>query len=220
MAQESQHAGQDEIEQRGSKSSPAASPAQQPPATRAGSEVLNQDEIEALLPKSGQAAPQAGVTAPAAGGVGAPTKTEPIAVPRKQADHDSLAAGDVEFLLRQAEEALASVDAPRMETAPGLAEFRFEEFGGAPASTEMATLELIRDVELDVRIELGRTEMHLEDVLRLRRGSVVALDKLAGDPVDIHVNGRLVARGEVLVLNENFCVRVNELVAAQPARTG
>jgi flagellar motor switch protein FliN/FliY len=54
--------------------------------------------------------------------------------------------------------------------------------------------------------------MHLEDVLRLKRGSVVPLDKLAGDPVDIYVNDRLIARGEVLVLNDNFCVRVAELV--------
>ena len=55
--------------------------------------------------------------------------------------------------------------------------------------------------------------MYLEDVLQLRRGSVVALDKLAGDPVDVFVNGRLVARGEVLVLNDNFCVRVAELIS-------
>ena len=75
-----------------------------------------------------------------------------------------------------------------------------------------ATLDLLRDVELDVKIELGRTHMLLEDVLKLRRGSVVALEKLAGDPVDVYVNGRLVARGEVLVLNDNFCVRVAELI--------
>ena len=54
--------------------------------------------------------------------------------------------------------------------------------------------------------------MYLEDVLRLRKGSVVPLDKLAGDPVDVYVNGRLIARGEVLVLNDNFCVRVAELI--------
>ena len=54
--------------------------------------------------------------------------------------------------------------------------------------------------------------MLVEDVLRLAEGSVVALDKLAGDPVDVYVNQRLVARGEVLVLNDNFCVRVNEIV--------
>jgi flagellar motor switch protein FliN/FliY len=55
--------------------------------------------------------------------------------------------------------------------------------------------------------------MYLEDVLKLRKGSVVPLDKTAGDPVDIYVNGRLLARGEVLVMNENFCVRVAELLA-------
>jgi flagellar motor switch protein FliN/FliY len=55
--------------------------------------------------------------------------------------------------------------------------------------------------------------MYLEDVLQLRRGSVVPLDKLAGDPVDVFVNGRMVARGEVLVLNDNFCVRIAELIS-------
>jgi len=99
----------------------------------------------------------------------------------------------------------------------GAAAFRFEDFAGAPASGEMATLDLLRDVELDLKIELGRTHMYLDDVLRLRKGSVVALDKLAGDPVDIYVNGRLIARGEVLVMNDNFCVRVAELVAGEAA---
>ena len=124
---------------------------------------------------------------------------------------------DIEFLLNQAEEALASIDSQGgpngATTPPGVVSFRLEEFGGTSASTEVATLDLIRDVELDVKIELGRTNMYLEDVLKLRRGSVVPLDKLAGDPVDIFVNGRLVARGEVLVLNDNFCVRIAELVA-------
>ena len=75
-------------------------------------------------------------------------------------------------------------------------------------------IDILGDVELDLRIELGRTQMQLEEVLQLRSGSVVALDKLAGDPVDIYVNGRLVARGEVLVMNDNFCIRVTELVGA------
>ncbi|MEO1237480.1 MAG: flagellar motor switch protein FliN [Planctomycetota bacterium] len=74
-------------------------------------------------------------------------------------------------------------------------------------------IDLLGDVDLDVSIELGRTEMLVEDVLRLQAGSVVELDKLAGDPVDVYVNGRLVARGEVLVLNDNFCIRVSEIVA-------
>lgn len=73
-------------------------------------------------------------------------------------------------------------------------------------------IDMLADVELDVTIELGRAEMMVEDVLQLAQGSVVELDKLAGDPVDVFVNGRRVARGEVLVLNDNFCIRVSEIV--------
>lgn len=81
------------------------------------------------------------------------------------------------------------------------------------ADVEASGIDLLHDVDLDVKIELGRTHMFVEDVLRLSEGSVVELDKLAGDPVDVYVNDRLVARGEVLVLNESFCVRVSEIVA-------
>lgn len=78
---------------------------------------------------------------------------------------------------------------------------------------QASSIDLLRDVELNVKIELGRSRMLVEEVLKLAEGSVVELDKLAGDPVDVFVNERLVARGEVLVLNDNFCVRVNEIVA-------
>ncbi len=94
------------------------------------------------------------------------------------------------------------------------------------AEVESSGIELLHDVDLNVRIELGRTHMLVEDVLRLAEGSVVELDKLAGDPVDVFVNDRLVARGEVLVLNDSFCVRVNEVlgdvekVAEDQAATG
>lgn len=72
----------------------------------------------------------------------------------------------------------------------------------------------LRDFDLDVRIELGRSRMLIEDVLKLSEGSVIELDKAPGDPVDVFVNERLIARGEVLVLNDNFCVRVGEIVTA------
>lgn len=124
---------------------------------------------------------------------------------------------DIDLLLRKAEEAIASLDEPSGELPAGIRPFDLQEFSGAPANHDSATLELVRDVELDLKIELGRTDMHLEDVLKLKRGSVVTLDKLAGDPVDVIVNGRLVARGEVLVLNDNFCVRVTELIVGESA---
>jgi len=119
---------------------------------------------------------------------------------------------DVQFLLAQAQQAIESVEQPVEPNLAGLAPFELKDLAGAPASGEKATLELLKDVDLDLRIELGRTQMYLEDVLKLKRGSVVTLDKLAGDPVDVFVNGRLVARGEVLVLNDNFCIRVTELL--------
>lgn len=74
-------------------------------------------------------------------------------------------------------------------------------------------IDMLGDVDLDVTIELGRTEMLVEDVLRLASGSIIELNKLAGDPVDVYVNGRLIARGEVLVLNDNFCIRISEILA-------
>ncbi len=84
---------------------------------------------------------------------------------------------------------------------------------GSEADEPFKPIELLKDVGLHVKIELGRSRMLVEDVVRLGEGSVVELDKLAGDPVDVYVNDRLVARGEVLVLNDNFCVRVNEIVS-------
>ncbi len=78
-------------------------------------------------------------------------------------------------------------------------------------------VDLLSDVNLHVKIELGRTKMFVEDVLKLNEGAVVELDKAAGDPVDIYVNERHVARGEVLVINDCFCVRVSEIVQAPTA---
>ena len=101
--------------------------------------------------------------------------------------------------------------------------------GGGPAAFPMPALKseaddrlpsglrLLADVNLHVKIELGRTRMLVEDVLKLGSGSVIELDKLAGDPVDIYVNDRPVARGEVLVLNDNFCVRISEILDAAPS---
>jgi flagellar motor switch protein FliN/FliY len=86
----------------------------------------------------------------------------------------------------------------------------------AAGPAAVTSIDLLNDVRLDVKIELGRTNMYIEDVLKLGPGSVVELDKLAGDPVDIYVSGRLIARGEVLVLNDNFCVRINDIHSPVP----
>lgn len=93
------------------------------------------------------------------------------------------------------------------------AQFNLPGLQHVTRNAETSNLDFLGDVELNVRIELGRSRMLVEDVLKLAEGSVVELDKLAGDPVDVFVNDQLVARGEILVLDDNFCVRVSEIVA-------
>jgi flagellar motor switch protein FliN/FliY len=126
---------------------------------------------------------------------------------------------DAEAAMSQAQldELLSKTVAPppvKKTAAP--APFQLNDLQSNESDAPPHSLDLLSDVELDLRIELGRTQMKLEDVLHLRGGSVVALDKLAGDPVDVFVNGRLIAHGEVLVMNDNFCIRVTELVGAPP----
>jgi flagellar motor switch protein FliN/FliY len=74
-------------------------------------------------------------------------------------------------------------------------------------------IELLMDVALEVSVELGRSQMSIADILALRTGSVIELDKLAGEPVDVSVNGTLIARGEVVVVDEKFGVRITEVVS-------
>ena len=90
--------------------------------------------------------------------------------------------------------------------------------GPVVTSNGKADLSMLSDVQLAMTVELGRTRMYVEDVLNLQAGAVVELDKVAGEPVDILVNGCPVARGEVLVLDDNFCIRVSEILTngAQP----
>lgn len=133
---------------------------------------------------------------------------EDTAAPEVSTESDSVADSAAEAL-NQAESALGSLD-----TEDSAERFRLEDLVGDEHPPEKCSIELLRDVDLDLKIELGRTHMVLEDVLKLRQGSVVTLDKLAGDPVDLFVNGRLVAKGEILVLNDNFCVRVAELMGS------
>jgi flagellar motor switch protein FliN len=74
-------------------------------------------------------------------------------------------------------------------------------------------LDLLLDVPLDLSVELGRTRMTIQDLLGLGPGSVIELDKIAGEPLDILVNDRLVARGEAVVVNDKFGVRITDIVS-------
>lgn len=83
---------------------------------------------------------------------------------------------------------------------------------GSSAPEESHGLDILMDVPLDISVELGRTNLVVKEVVDLGVGSIVEIDKAAGEPVDILVNGRLVARGEVVVIEDNFGVRITEIL--------
>jgi flagellar motor switch protein FliN/FliY len=89
-----------------------------------------------------------------------------------------------------------------------------EDMGEEAASTgEIKSMDLILDIPLTVAVELGRSKMLINDLLQLGQGSVIELTKLVGEPLEVLVNQKLVARGEVVVVNEKFGVRLTDIVS-------
>jgi flagellar motor switch protein FliN len=122
---------------------------------------------------------------------------------------------DPSELLKEAEAALAEAEASLRGPQP--APFTFSELTPQDAIPDTCSMNLLGDVQLDLKIELGRTQMHLEEILKLRKGAVVTLDRMTNDLVDVYANGRMIARGEVLVLNGSYCIRVTELIGTEAA---
>ncbi len=82
-----------------------------------------------------------------------------------------------------------------------------------PSETSTRRLDLLLDVPLDVTVELGRTRLSIQELLGLSPGTVIELDKIAGEPLDIMVNDRLVARGEAVVVNDKFGIRITDIIS-------
>lgn len=89
----------------------------------------------------------------------------------------------------------------------------FEELKNEKSETSSRDIDFLLDIPLEVTAELGRTRMLIRDLLQLGQGSVIELDKIAGEPMEILVNDRLVARGEVVVVNEKFGVRLTDIIS-------
>lgn len=93
-------------------------------------------------------------------------------------------------------------------------EANFEDFKDEKKDASYARdIDFLLDIPLEVCVELGKTRMQIKDLLQLGQGSVVELEKLAGEPMEVMVNGRLIARGEVVVVNEKFGVRLTDIVS-------
>ncbi|MEO7085042.1 MAG: flagellar motor switch protein FliN [Gemmatimonadaceae bacterium] len=97
---------------------------------------------------------------------------------------------------------------PDMQRSPDLA-----ELGDGIASGSEVPISMLMDLTLPLSIELGRTRMTVQEILRLGRGSVVQLDRLAGEPIDIYVADRRFAEGEVVVMGEHFGVRITRIIS-------
>ena len=84
------------------------------------------------------------------------------------------------------------------------------------AEARVASLDLLQDVEVEITLEIGRRRLRIADVLKLASGQTLELSKSAGEPLDILVNGRLLGRGEAIVMGDRYGVRITEIVAANP----
>ncbi len=87
-----------------------------------------------------------------------------------------------------------------------------EKFSGAPASGANNDIELVLDIPVQLTVELGRTRIAIKNILQLAQGSVIELDGLAGEPLDVMVNGCLIAQGEVVVVGERFGIRLTDII--------
>lgn len=89
------------------------------------------------------------------------------------------------------------------------------EGSGLAAEEQEENLDLLMGVSLEIAVEIGRTRSKVKDILEFTKGTLVVLDKLAGDPVDLYVNGRCVAKGDVVVVDDSFGIRISEIVKRQ-----
>jgi len=110
-------------------------------------------------------------------------------------------------------DALEDIDEHTDSTAGGSESPKAGSAGMISEMQESVNLDLILDIPLNVSVELGRTKMLINDLLQLGQGSVIELTKLVGEPLEVMVNNKLVARGEVVVVNEKFGVRLTDIVS-------
>jgi len=140
----------------------------------------------------------------------------PDAVGDEANSSDLLSTDDVDSAMRNAaaEELTLNEQAGDIKE-PEVNRADFQQLSVDSKTHEAQNIKLLMDVELPVSIELGRTRMHISEILTLGPGSVVELDKLVGEPVDLLVNRKKVARGEVVVVEENFGLRITQLISPE-----
>ena len=199
---------------------PAPAPAPEP--SGGGSRTMSQEEIERMLAGGGASAPAPApapqpAPAPAPAPQPAPAASAaPAAQPATAADLGSMMAAMMTAMTtamanNNTKAAVSQPPDPKViSTRPvAMKEMDVEEVLG---KEQAQNLDLIMEVPLQVSVEIGRTQRKVQEILAFSKGSLVVLDKLAGDQVDLFVNGKCIARGDVVVIDDNFGVRVTEIV--------
>lgn len=92
---------------------------------------------------------------------------------------------------------------------------QFESFEAPLGSEQKENLQLLMDVPLQISVEIGSTKKKIKDILEFSQGTIIELERQAGAPVDVMVNGNLIARGDVVVIDDNFAVRITEIVKSK-----
>ncbi len=173
------------------------------------SEELRQDDIDALLEQNEEKKEAAQ----------AQEKSEEASSGENSqvgdAEADLLAQW--EEALKEAKEAEAKPEPPKEEKKepPPASQPSFEEFRQTEGGEGHPSLDFILDIPLEISVEIGRSKMIINDLLKLSQGSIIELNKMAGEPAEIYVNQRLMARGEVVVVNDRFAVRLTEIISPQ-----
>jgi flagellar motor switch protein FliN len=176
-------------------------------------EIFSAAMVTEILEKAGLSAPAAAAPEPAFG------QPDMAAMPAEAASPFQMTGGGLGDAIMGA--AQPTGDTQQMfgqSMAPGMAgpnvqAVQFPGLSPQPASSEQGNIGLLMDVYMEMTVELGRTKKLIKEILGMGEGTIIELDKLAGEPVDILVNHKLIAKGEVVVIDENFGVRVTEIVS-------
>ncbi|MGC8971029.1 MAG: flagellar motor switch protein FliN [bacterium] len=134
----------------------------------------------------------------------------------KASEEKLMPKNSIEMTINRDEKVVNESKVISAEDAPSVQSVTFQPLSSSQESVEkVSNLDLLKDVPIQISVELGRTKMLIKDLLALSSGSIIELDKLAGEPVDILVNGKLIAKGEVVVIDENFGVRIIEIISPE-----
>ncbi len=194
----------------GSAEEPVETPQEPAEGGEAASEAAGEAAAEAVSAEGGEAASEVvGVVAEAESGDDA--KSAPG---ERSAEEEAELEDAMLKMLDDLPQEESSADDIDFESSRA-AKAEFQQLSQSSTDSEPSNIDLLLDVKLPVSIELGRTSMSISDILALGPGSVVELARLAGEPVDVMVNQKLVARGEVVVVDENFGVRVTQLITPE-----